>query len=341
MVYSFEVIQRTNIRYREEAAWLARCELSMMLRALPSEFSDVQVEKLGGVPFLTFEGPECSPPELTFLRGHSSLALMSEKSGSSLRPLETVSPDYLPEDLPEVLKYKGKTSVSFTRMMLNIALSLSGFALSERPITVMDPLCGKGTTLFCALQRGFNAVGLDTDHKAIHEATEYFSRYLKYHQMKHRLSSRSETLEKGALPVSEFIVADTREHFQAGHTRVLSLSTGDTALSPALVRRKPVQLLVTDFPYGVKHAPQTGQRTESFRSLLKRALPAWRKALRPGGILAVSFNTLTLPFSQVAEALQEAGFKPFLEEPFLHFRHEVEQAVVRDVIFAISDKEES
>jgi len=56
MVYSFEVIQRTNIRYREEAAWLARCELSMMLRALPSDFSDVQVEKLGGAVNYGFGG---------------------------------------------------------------------------------------------------------------------------------------------------------------------------------------------------------------------------------------------------------------------------------------------
>ena len=72
---------------------------------------------------------------------------------------------------------------------------------------------------------------------------------------------------------------------------------------------------------------------ESFRSLLARALPQWKKALLPGGVAALSFNTLTFPTQQVVDIACESGWT-LCEGTFLgHLRHEVEQAVVRDVIF--------
>ena len=334
MVYSFEFIQRANIRYRDEALTLARCELFLMLRSLNISVSEIQAEQLGDMPFLSFEAPELSPEQLCFLRGHSSLSLLAIREGSLLRPLAAPSPDYLPEDLPEVLKYKGKTSVSFTRMMINMAFSLSAFSRSREPLILLDPLCGKGTTLFCALQRGMNAVGLDADRKAVHEAADYLERYLKWHQLKHARSAQSETLPGGSLPVTAFVLADSREHYQAGDTRFLKLAVGDTASAPALLRKKQAHLIAADLPYGIQHAPQAGQRPESFRSLLHRVLPAWKKALRPGGVLVLSFNMLTLPADQVVAAMEEAGLTPCLEEPLMHLRHPVEQAVVRDVRFA-------
>ena len=60
----------------------------------------------------------------------------------------------------------------------------------------------------------------------------------------------------------------------------------------------------------------------------------------PGGIAAISFNTLTLPASTVREALCNAGFRLVDAEPYTNLKHEVEQAVIRDVVFACNTEED-
>ena len=336
MVYTFGLAKHTNIRYRDSMNRLDRCELIAMLRALSLD-CDVAVESLGGADFLAFECRPLTADELARLACHSSVVFMAEKVNGLLRPLDYSKKNFLDEDLPEILKYKGKTSVSFTRMMINIALSLSPFFLSDTPLTLLDPVCGKGTACFCALQAGMNAIGVDQDQKALHEAADYFSKYLEYHLLKHSSRSWSETAGKVSLPVREFTFSDTREHYQQKDTRFLRLASGDTGLSQALCRRHPVHLLIADLPYGVQHAPQYGRRPESFDALLSRALPAWKKSLLPGGVAAVSFNTLTFPTKQVLSIARTSGFAPLEGGIFGSLRHEVEQAVVRDVVFMINE----
>ena len=266
--------------------------------------------------------------------GFDREAVKTEKTDLLLKPLQFRPACYLKEDLPEILKYKGKTSASFTRMMINICRSLLPEDQSGKTLTLLDPMCGKGTSCFCALVAGMNAVGLDIDAKDIREASEYFSRYLKINQMKHTVKTRSETAGKTAVPVTEFVFADTKEHYQSGDTRSLMLATGDTCVASGLARKKPAHLLVADLPYGIQHAPQSGRKPEPFTRILERSLPEWRKALVPGGTAALSFNTLTLPADTVVSLLEKSGFAPLRDEWYSGFRHEVEQAVVRDVVFA-------
>ncbi len=340
MVYSFEVIKHPNMHYREAVVRLGTAELQIMLDALSRDAS-VSHEILGGSSFLTFETDPLSERDLAFLCRHSSICFFSEKKNNGLYPLSAPSVDYLSEELPEVLKYKGKTSSAFTRFMINTAAALSPFAISPEPLMVLDPLCGKCTTLFSAAQLGMNTVGMDTDRKAVREAADYFSRFLRLHGLKHILQNRSETAGKASVPVISFQFADTKEHFLAGETRSLLLGVGDTALSPALVRKQRAHIVIADLPYGIQHAPQGDRRPESFHSLLSRALPSWKKSMFPGGVLALSFNTLTLPAKSVLSLVSQAGFIPCQREPLSTLKHEVEQAVVRDVVFAVNHKEDT
>ena len=62
----------------------------------------------------------------------------------------------------------------------------------------------------------------------------------------------------------------------------------------------------------------------------------WKKALLPNGVAAVSFNTLTFPTEQVISIVRSSGFTPVEGGLFGSLRHEVEQAVVRDVVFMIN-----
>ena len=340
MVYTFELIKHSNIRYREGAVGLSRCELLSMLRALCID-CEVSAETLGGATFLTFECRELTPAELRYLASHSSVSFLAVKeSGPLLRPLSSGFVPYLPEDLPEVLKYKGKTGVPFTRMMINTAAALTPYVLREEPVSFFDPVCGKGTGCFCALMLGMNAAGLDQDAKALTEASAYFSRYLRYHKLKHEMRDHSETWGKHAVPVTSFSFADTREHFLAGDRRGLSLAVGDTSMSPALFRRRPVHVLAADLPYGIQHAPRKSGRPESLQGFLDRALPVWKSLLAPGAAIALSFNTLTLPSAAVREALVRVGLRPLAGEPYCNLKHEVEQAVIRDVVFACNTEED-
>ena len=340
MVYSFELIKHANIRYRDSLVVLSRCELFAMLFALGIN-SGISVESLGGSRFLTVDCRELNESEIAFLSGHSSFSFMAENRNGLLRPLPVSFTGYLPEDLPEVLKYKGKTSAPFMRMMINTAVSLSAFRLSDTPLTFFDPVCGKGTGCFCAATAGMNAVGLDMDRKDIREASDYFSRYLKLHKLKHEVRNRSETASGHALPVTDYVFADTKEHFRSGDCRTLSFACADTLDSPALFRRQKPHIIAADLPYGIQHAPQSGNRPNSLQHFLGRVLPVWKKVLAPGGVIALSFNTLTLPSVDVREALSRAGFRLPVNDIFSGLKHEVEQAVVRDLVFAFNSEEES
>ena len=338
MVYSFELIKHANIRYREFVPVLAQCELFSMLSHLGLS-CDLRLEEAGGACFLTFESHELSEEELSYLSGHSTLSFLAEKKGNLLRPLCFSACGYLPEDLPEVLKYKGKTSATFSRMMVNTAAALSAFR--NAPLTFFDPICGKATGCFCALTAGMNAVGIDRDQKSIREAGDYFSRYLKYHKLKHDEKSRSETFNKQAVPVVEFRFSDLKEHYQSGNVRTLTLACADTALSPALFRKGRAHIIAADLPYGIQHAPLSDSKPESLSGFLGRALPVWKRVLKPEGVIALSFNTLTLPSQAVRKALVSAGFRLPDNRLFSSLAHEVEHAVVRDVVFAFNTEEES
>ena len=333
MLFLFQLTPHANIRYREAQVKLGQAELSCILEGLHIS-CPVGTTVIGGVTFLTFEAEELTQAQLSALSRHSAALMICEKQGDLLRPLEKVDHSYLTEDIAEVLKYKGKTSAVFTRMMLNCAHAASDFFGASEPLTVLDPMCGRGTTCFVALQQGMNAAGVDVDRRDLKEAADYFERHLQFHRLKHKLDQGSRTVRKHAVPEAVYTIADTKEHFKAGDTRTLALYLADTGLTGELMKKTPAHLIVSDLPYGVQHAPQEGRRTESFAQLMKRVLPSWRAALTPGGAIALSFNTLTLKKADLCQMLTDAGFTPLTEAPYDDFQHFVETAVTRDFIVA-------
>ena len=339
MFFSFELIKHPNIRYRKSLDRLALSELQSMLEAIGVR-CEIEIRALGGASFLCFESRALSDRELRWLAGHSSVSLVAEQPEDGLlRPLPVLRRGALEEDLAELLKYKGKTGVPYTKRILNMSralLALSAETFPPGSLLVADPLCGKGTSLFCALEYGDQAVGLDADRGAIREAQTYFKKYLEFHRLKHKVSLRSETAGKLSLPVWECSFLPAGGEGDQPSPGCLTLAAEDTALLPVLTRKRKADLLFADLPYGIQHAPRAGGKTESFRRLLLRALPAWSKALRPGGVLALSYNTLTLKTSEVSECLTESGFSVVSEGPWQSLPHEVEQAVLRDQIFALN-----
>ena len=330
MKYTFLLYPHQNVRYRQSLGLLAEQELRMTLAAL-GHACDVEIGELGGAACLTFEAESLTQRDLRMLSQLSSVYVMFERADGGLVPMERLHPNYIGEDLPALLKYKGKTNEMFTDGMITMALASSGFiGAHDSDLTVCDPMAGRGTTLMLALRRGYHGVGVEISRADVKEACDYLTRYLEFHRIKHKKTEAALTV-KGQAGGREtrFVLSDTAEHFKAGDTRTLCMIQGDTRDTLALLKAKSVHLMVTDIPYGVQKG--TAGRQDSIGGTLERALPAWHDTLRPGGVLAMSFNTYVTKRAELERLCTLAGVEIVQTGSLEHW---VEQAINRDVILA-------
>ena len=307
-----------------------------MLQAWGLEDAVVSVQEMVGEPFLTFETEQMTEEAWKAISRHSSICLAAKVGeNETLLPLKRHVQGVLPDDLPHVLKYKGKTNADFTYLMLHCAKAASAFARTEEPLLVLDPMCGKATTLFCAMCEGSHAVGIETDMKSLQEADTYYARFLKLHRLKHKRTEQSRTLPKGgsAQAVAFEAAADAQAMKQGGGIR-LELINSDAARAAEVVKPNSCHLIVSDLPYGVQHAPKENGGMSALTKLISRVAPGCVRVLKPGGALAFSFNLNTLRRRDVEQVLADAGLEVLTEGPYADFSHWVEQAVDRDVVVA-------
>lgn len=331
MDYTILIRPHRNQRYQEGVVRLSRAELINQLRRLGEE-GTVEAGRRAGGDFLDFACRPLGGEEVALLSSHSHLQMLFERRADGLLlPLCGEKSAYLGEDLAYVQKYKGKTNEAFTMHLINQALCASDFWKSPR-VELLDPMCGRGTTLFQAINRGFCATGAEIHPAEIEECAGYFKRYLEVHRVKHAQVRRSLTLEGKGVPVTEYSFAGDAEAFRAGDTRALRLIACDALKLPALLRKQRFHLIVADLPYGVQHAPGAqGRKTAPFEEIAAQSLCAWRKLLAPGGAMALSFNVHTLPAERVRRLMEQAGLEVMRGEGFDGLEHFVEQAIMRDV----------
>ncbi|MBQ3575467.1 MAG: hypothetical protein IJA26_07335 [Clostridia bacterium] len=339
MKYTMLLWPHSNVRYQNETMKLAKSELELMLECYAPEAA-VCAGDDEKMPALTIEMPEKMPEELIKAIGDHSLlyVLFENREGGMLLPVQGRNPAYVGSDLPGILKYKGKTNELFLQLLINAALYAGKFAKygSQRPMNLLDPMCGRGTTLFVGANRGWHTTGSDVDKTDLSEAEKFLRRYFEYHRMKHthKRSSRTVQGEKPA-QVSEFTFADTPEHFKAGETCTLRLTNADAAKTKEVFGAGKFEMIVCDLPYGVQHA-SVGSSPEK---LLEKALPGWKEALKRGGSIAVSFNAQSLKREKVLELMEKAGLEAKRGGAYENFSHWVEQAVTRDIAVAVKKSE--
>ena len=330
MTYAFLLYPHANIRYRQSLLQLAVQELSMTLSALGRE-AEVVPQKMGGAMFLTFEVAKLTERDMRMLSQLASVYMLFEMEDGKLTTLERTHPNYVGEDLPALLKYKGKTNEMFTDTMLTMALAASAFMpVHDSQLVVCDPMAGRGTTLMLALRRGYHGVGIEIGKADVKEAADYMTRYLEFHRIKYKRTDSALTV-RGQVGGREnkFVFSDSAEHFKDGDTRTLRLICGDTREAEALLKPNSVHLMVTDAPYGVQKG--TAGRQDSIGGTIAAALPGWFDVLKSGGVLAMSFNTHVTRREGLVRLFEKAGFEI---EQTANLEHWVEQAISRDVILA-------
>ena len=330
MKYAFLLYPHANVRYRQSLLMLARQELSMTLEAL-GRGAQVSACEMGGAQFLTFDAEKLTERDVRMLSQLACVYVMFTMEDGQMVPVEPRHPNYIGEDLPALLKYKGKTNEMFTDGMLTMALAVSAFMpIHDGQLIVCDPMAGRGTTLMLALRRGWHGVGIEAAKGEVKEACDYMSRYLEYHRIKHKRSESTLTVRgKVGGRETKFVLSDTPEHFKDGDTRTLRMILGDTRDALALLRAQSVHLMVADLPYGVQRG--TAGHQDTIEGTVRAALPGWLEVLKPGGAMAMSFNTHVTRRAALVRALEAAGFEV---APVPSMEHWVEQAISRDVLLA-------
>jgi len=146
----------TRVSFTDSDTLVAN-ELMLAALKLSTPLENVQHEVIGGVPYVLFNrATPINDDELILLSRLSFTYAIFEITSSDLLKPMAINPDhFLNQELSTILKYSGKTNELFTRLMLNIAV----FHLknTHESLNILDPLAGKGTTLFEALMQGHNA----------------------------------------------------------------------------------------------------------------------------------------------------------------------------------------
>ena len=329
--YALLILPAANRVYAQASVDLAAGELEVFNHAvLGGRVRDIAPTRIGGVPYVGFSAEELRARDVALLANLSSLYALFEVRGELLRPLELRSLDRFDDDLVTIQRYPGKTNERFTRLLLNVTILASAFRdeLLERRFSVLDPLCGRGTTLNQALLCGFDAAGIDVDAHDFDAYAQFIRTWLKDKRLKHRADLSTVRRDRR--------VIGRRLDVTLGDGIRLTAVNADTNRAREFFRPRSFDVLVADLPYGVQHGSRSGpaRLSRSPAELLAGALPVWTELLRPGGAIGLAWNTYVAGREELSGVLAAAGLEVMDAEPYTRFRHRVDQAIVRDVLIA-------
>ncbi|QGN33867.1 TRM11 family methyltransferase [Microlunatus sp. Gsoil 973] len=326
--YLILITPAANRVFAGQAAGLTATELEICAGTDRAAVSGVQ--SLAGVDYVGFETSDFAAIARS-VAGLSSAYALFEQVGELLRPVELVNSDRFSDDLVTIPKYQGKTNEQFTRMLVNVtAASMSRSPTG--PITLLDPLAGRGTTLSVGLTLGYDVAGVESEVKAVEAYAAFLKTYLRRKRLKHKAGIDPVRREGRSLG-RRLQVEVTPE--AGGRPQQLTVFTGDTRQSAALFGKRRFDLVVADAPYGVVHGSSApGRRDRSPAALLADALPVWAGQLKPGGALGISWNTYGLTREELAAIATTAGLEPLDDGPYLRLGHRVDSAIYRDVFIA-------
>jgi len=245
--------------------------------------------------------------------------------GPLLRPLEPYFTPFVPLEMAEVRRYKGKTNEVFTQVLLNIAIFAGAYSrqFTER-LRVLDPLAGGGTTLFLALAAGYDAFGVEHERQDVETTAVFVKQYLNNEHIPYK-------------ELDERRRAGRRYQFEIGRkgeTRMLVLAHGDTRQASLHMQEVPggprMHAIVGDLPYGIQHFGEIAE-------LLREALPIWESLLLPGGTLALAWNATRVERTALVELVEQNTQLKVRNDPtYTQFAHAVDRVIKkRDILVAV------
>lgn len=337
MTYAILLYPHANKRYFESVKTLSVNEFTIAARHFENKVSNLHYDNVGGMEVLLFDAETLTEKERKILHMLSAnYALFELHEEKYLRPLMEEKYTYFKEDVSNILKYKGKTNESFTDLMVNVGVFSSDFGAEfDEPLSILDPMCGKGTTLLQGLIKGYHAAGVEITKSYYVEFESFMKKYFQFHRYKYEISNTSVSQngkKKGAKVIFE--TADTAEHFKQKDRRILQFVNGDTADTSLFFGKEKFHVIAADLPYGVQHSSTSPGQFLKVEKLLDNALDGWNRTLKKGGTVVLAYNTYNVKREELEKVLTKHGLTVLNEEPYNQFEHWVEQAVNRDLIVA-------
>jgi len=334
-----------NRVYFEASLKLAVSEFHIVAEKLSTDYSGVERVTLCGVDYLTFHVMhKLSEKDVRILSDLSFLyalyELINENGETCLKPIQTTREPFVDESIGTILKYTGKTNEIFTRMMINIA-----FYSQDNPghIRLLDPVSGKGTTLFEGLIKGFHVYGIEIGDRVVNEAYHFVKRFLETarYKFEHTCMKISGPNKSFSATRHTFEIAKEKEAFKQKDTKIIELIAGNSLHANAYYKKNYFNMIVGDLPYGVQHGNVTNEKQSSMTrnptELLHACLLSWYDVLKPNGILVLAWNNKVITRGKMERLFEEQGFTVKNDAAYLQFMHRVDQSIVRDILVAQKD----
>ena len=276
--------------------------------------AEVTVKHLGGLTFFITDLTEAQQQTVCRLSFAQGLYQVRE---NWFKPIDLDPGFLLHEDFVFGNKYKGKTNERLTQLLLNIGLSYTPVYQNQTP-KLLDPMCGRGTTVFWALRYGINAFGLEQDSKALGDIRNHVKKWSKLNHQKHKI-------QEGNLGTGSKKQQAPFLEFQAeGHSA--RFATGDSRRADEIFPSEKFDLIVSDVPYGVQHVSSEGTRNPLYA--IADSIPAWEKVIKQKGTIVLAFNSKHPRREQLIDAFAEHDFKA---ETF-SAAHRMSESLVRDIV---------
>lgn len=346
-MYNYTILQDPghNRVYYQQAQALAMAELQIASLAFESPCQNIEMLNLADLSYLSFQLENCLSEKDLHILSRLSFAfalfeLVEHNQQKCLVPIPKEKYEYVSSKISSLLKYQGKTNELFTKMMVNVALLSSDYSYDDG-IQLLDPIAGRGTTLFEGAVYGFDVFGIELEANSVHEASVFFKKYLEREKYKHLADKRRVGANEKSEPIfiQEFEYAQTKNEFKEENaTKKLGLVTGNTLNANKYFKSNTFHILVGDLPYGVAHGNVANKKQASITrnpaELLANSLPEWYKVLKKGGVLVIAWNKFVLPKEEITALLLQNNFEVFTESPYDNFEHRVDNAIKRDIVVA-------
>jgi len=306
---ALQISPEAKAAYFADYLKVAQRELVQVFGEIPVTYSNV-----GPLEFFELEGKGLNLNrllQLSFAQGLYSI------EDTLLRPLELRAEYRLHEDFVFGSKFRGKTNERLTQMLINVGLAAIG-AEAGAGLKLLDPMCGRATTLLWAMRYGLKARGIEQDANAIVDIHRNLKKWTKLHRQKHTLSEGfiGAPHKQGSCKFLEFSAEES----------TMRVIVGEARNADQILKEEKFDLLVSDLPYGVQHF--TTERTRNPLAVIEECVGSWKKCLKKTGAIVLAFNRNNPKRDSLIEAFGQGGFEP---QPF-SAEHRMSESIVRDVV---------
>lgn len=306
---AIQISPEAKAAYFSDYLYVAEQELNHVIGSIP--FNAV---KKGGLEFFELDNTGLDLDKilrLSFVQGIYAI------EGNLLRPLELTADYHLHEDFVFGSKFKGKTNERLTQLLINVGLATIGKD-ATKDVKLLDPMCGRATTLLWAMRYGLQAKGIEQDTKAIEDIHRNLKKWTKLHRQKHKLSEGFIGGQKKKR-TGQFLDFNTEQ----GSMRIV---IEDARKAEQVFKKEKFDLLISDLPYGIQHF--TTEKTRNPLTIIEQCIKPWKTCLKKTGAIVLAFNSNNPKRIDLINAFEQCGFKAHT----FSARHRMSESIIRDIL---------